>query len=57
MPGDTLRFETKLLANKRKIWKFDSKAFKGKEMVCSALPKGRPFDVKIVKKNLFRTLM
>ena len=36
MPGDTLRFETKLLANKRKIWKFDSKAFKGKEMVCSA---------------------
>ena len=36
MPGDTLRFETKLLANKRKIWKFDSKAFKGNEMVCSA---------------------
>ena len=36
MPGETLRFDTKLLANKRKIWKFDSKAFKGKEMVCSA---------------------
>ena len=36
MPGDTLRFETKLLANKRKIWKFDSKAFRGSEMVCSA---------------------
>ena len=36
MPGDTLRFETKLLANKRKIWKFDSKAFNGNEIVCSA---------------------
>ena len=36
MPGDTLRFETELVANKRKIWKFNSKAFKGSELVCSA---------------------
>tara|TARA_B100000214_G_C23749480_1_gene527013 strand:- start:107 stop:544 length:438 start_codon:yes stop_codon:yes gene_type:complete len=36
MPGDTLKFETNLVANKRKIWKFYSKAFRGDELVCSA---------------------
>ena len=36
MPGDTLRFETKFITNKRKIWKFNSKAYKGSELVCSA---------------------
>jgi len=36
MPGDTLRFETQFITNKRKIWKFNSKAYKGSELVCSA---------------------
>tara|TARA_A100001388_G_scaffold277642_1_gene270157 strand:- start:1516 stop:1953 length:438 start_codon:yes stop_codon:yes gene_type:complete len=36
MPGDTLKFETNLVANKRKIWKFYSEAFRGDELVCSA---------------------
>ena len=36
MPGDTLKFETNLVSNKRKIWKFYSEAFRGDELVCSA---------------------
>ena len=36
MPGDTLKFETQFITNKRKIWKFNSKAYKGSELVCSA---------------------
>ena len=36
MPGDTLRFETQFITNKRKIWKFNSKAYKGSKLVCSA---------------------
>ena len=36
MPGDNLRFETQFITNKRKIWKFNSKAYKGSELVCSA---------------------
>jgi 3-hydroxymyristoyl/3-hydroxydecanoyl-(acyl carrier protein) dehydratases len=37
MPGDTLRFETKILANKRKnLENLILKAFRGSEMVCSA---------------------
>tara|TARA_Y100001935_G_C17309916_1_gene515085 strand:+ start:3577 stop:4014 length:438 start_codon:yes stop_codon:yes gene_type:complete len=36
MPGDTLRFKTQFITNKRKIWKFNSKAYKGSELVCSA---------------------
>ena len=36
MPGVTLRFETQFITNKRKIWKFNSKAYKGSELVCSA---------------------
>ncbi len=36
VPGDQLRLESKLLADKHNIWKFECRALVGKELACAA---------------------